>query len=74
MESRGRLDAHQLAEYQAPLSCAKLADLADLADCDMVVEAIVARLDAKVALFRSFDVNGCQQARKSGGNGCWAQS
>ena len=46
----------------------------DLADCDIVVEAIVARLDAKVALFRSFDVNGCQQARKSGGNGCWAQS
>jgi len=71
MESRGRLDAHQLAEYQARLSCAKLADLAD---CDMVVEAIVARLDAKVALFRSFDVNGCQQARKSGGNGCWGQS
>ncbi|MEO6623928.1 MAG: 3-hydroxyacyl-CoA dehydrogenase NAD-binding domain-containing protein, partial [Burkholderiaceae bacterium] len=52
LEAKGRLDATQLAQYRAALVCATLEDLAD---CDLVVEAIVERLDAKTALFRSLE-------------------
>ena len=51
-EAKGRLDAQQMAQYRAALVCATLEDLAD---CDLVVEAIIERLDAKIALFRSLE-------------------
>ena len=52
LEAKGRLDAGQCAAYGASLVCAALDDLAG---CDLVVEAIVERQDAKIALFRSLE-------------------
>ncbi len=45
---KGRLDEAQVDAYKARLSCAGA--LVELAQCDLVVEAIVERLDAKAAL------------------------
>ena len=52
LEAKGRLDAGQFAAYRAALVCAAIDDLAA---CDLVIEAIVERLDAKIALFRSLE-------------------
>ncbi len=52
LEAKGRLDANHLSQYSAALTCATLADLAD---CDLVVEAIIEQLDAKIALFRMLE-------------------
>ena len=46
---KGRLDAAQTALYKSRLLCS--AALVDLADCDLVIEAIVERLDIKTRLF-----------------------
>ncbi|MCG6656962.1 3-hydroxyacyl-CoA dehydrogenase [Halomonas campisalis] len=47
--AKGRLSEEDLACYRARLH--EAADLTDLADCDIVVEAIVEKLEAKQALF-----------------------
>ena len=52
LEAKGRLDAGQFALYRAALVCAAIDDLAA---CDLVIEAIVEQLDAKIALFRSLE-------------------
>ena len=49
LAAKGRLDADQTALYKSRLVCASSPD--DLATCDLVVEAIVERLDAKSELF-----------------------
>ncbi len=49
LAAKGRLDANQTALYKSRLVCAQTLDA--LADCDLVVEAIVERLDAKSGLF-----------------------
>ena len=46
---KGRMDAATVAACKARLQCASA--LADLASCDLVVEAIVERLEIKAALF-----------------------
>jgi len=48
---KGRLEAGQAAEFVSRLH--PVTDLAELADCDLVIEAIVERLDAKQALLAS---------------------
>jgi 3-hydroxybutyryl-CoA dehydrogenase len=50
---KGRLDAEQVSAYKSRLSCASA--LAELADCNLVVEAIVERLDVKVSLFSELE-------------------
>lgn len=50
---KGRLDASAAAVYKARLRAA--ARLQDLADCSLVVEAIVERLDVKTALFAELE-------------------
>jgi 3-hydroxybutyryl-CoA dehydrogenase len=49
MCEKGRLDDTQVAQLKARLMCAE--SLAALADCDLVIEAVVERLDIKVSLF-----------------------
>ena len=49
MHEKGRLDAAQLAQAQSCLQGAS--SLEQLANCDLVVEAIVERLDVKQAVF-----------------------
>jgi len=51
--SKNRMDADQLAACTGRLQTAQ--GLSDLADCDLVVEAIVERLDAKQALVRELE-------------------
>ena len=51
--AKGRLDAAQVADYKARLLCADT--LAALAACDLVVEAIVERLDVKTRLFAELE-------------------
>jgi 3-hydroxybutyryl-CoA dehydrogenase len=53
MAEKGRLDADQVTAYKLRLTCA--ASLADLADCQLVVEAIIERLDVKVSLFSELE-------------------
>jgi len=53
MSEKGRLDAAQVAACKSRLLCADT--LATLSGCDLVVEAIVERLDAKVALFAELE-------------------
>jgi D-arabinose 1-dehydrogenase-like Zn-dependent alcohol dehydrogenase len=43
--AKGRLDSEQVAQYQSRLSVAE--NLESLSGCDLIVEAIVERLDAK---------------------------
>jgi 3-hydroxybutyryl-CoA dehydrogenase len=50
---KGKLSANAVAECKARLTVAK--DLATLAQCDLVVEAIVERLDIKQSLFTSLE-------------------
>jgi 3-hydroxybutyryl-CoA dehydrogenase len=53
LHQKGRMDAGQLAQASALLE--PVASLADFADCDIVVEAIVERLEAKCELFAALD-------------------
>ncbi|MDP1657462.1 MAG: 3-hydroxyacyl-CoA dehydrogenase [Hylemonella sp.] len=50
---KGRMDAATVAACKARLQCAST--LADLASCDLVVEAIVERLEVKAALFAQLE-------------------
>ncbi len=50
---KGRLDAAQVADYKKRLLCAS--QLNDLAVCDLIVEAIVERLDVKAGLFAELE-------------------
>ena len=50
---KGRLDAGQVAAYKSRLSCAPT--LADLATCNLIVEAVVERLDVKTQLFAELE-------------------
>lgn len=50
---KGRLNAEQVSAYKSRLNCASA--LADLAVCNLVVEAIVERLDVKVSLFSELE-------------------
>ena len=52
LEAKGRLDAPQVAQLRSRLVCATLESLGH---CDLVVEAIVERLDAKIALFKTLE-------------------
>ncbi|WP_332777722.1 3-hydroxyacyl-CoA dehydrogenase [Polaromonas sp.] len=51
--AKGRLEAAQAADHKARLVVAS--GLADLADCDLVIEAIVERLDVKKSLFAELE-------------------
>src|SRR5450830_1801068 len=50
---KGRLDAAQTALYKSRLHCAD--SLAALASCDLIVEAVVERLDIKATLFNELE-------------------
>jgi 3-hydroxybutyryl-CoA dehydrogenase len=53
-----RVDKEQMSDAERESALASLSlttDLADLADCDLVVEAIVEELDAKLELFRELE-------------------
>ena len=50
--AKGRLDTQQLVALKGRVSCV---DMAELAGSDLVIEAIIERLDAKVALFKSLE-------------------
>jgi 3-hydroxybutyryl-CoA dehydrogenase len=50
---KGRLDAQTVATYKSQLTIAT--SLADLATCDLVIEAIVERLDVKKTLFAALE-------------------
>lgn len=53
LQGKGRLDAQQVQAYGERLHAA--AALAELSGCDLVIEAIVERLDAKQALLREIE-------------------
>ena len=53
LRAKGRLDDNQTAHYKSRLVCAEA--LQDLAGCDLVVEAIVERQDAKAALLAQLE-------------------
>jgi len=53
MADKGRLSAAQVADLRARTLCVD--SLADLATCDLVVEAIIERLEAKTTLFQSLE-------------------
>jgi 3-hydroxybutyryl-CoA dehydrogenase len=53
LHEKGRLGAEQLAQHKARLT--PVETLTALADCDLVVEAIVERLDAKQRLFSDLE-------------------
>ncbi len=51
--TKGRLDSATADSYKARLTAA--GSLSDLADCDLVIEAVVERLDVKQALFAELE-------------------
>ena len=53
LQEKGRMDAAQVVACKARLKCASA--LTDLASCDLVVEAVVERLDVKAALFADLE-------------------
>ena len=53
LHARGRLDADQTALYKSRLECAS--SIAGLAQCHLVIEAIIERQDAKVELFAALE-------------------
>ena len=53
LHEKGRLEADQLAAQRAAL--VEVGQLADLADCDLVIEAVVERLEVKQALFAELE-------------------
>jgi 3-hydroxybutyryl-CoA dehydrogenase len=53
LQEKGRIEAAQVAAYKARLQCAS--SLNELATCDLVVEAVVERLDVKAALFADLE-------------------
>jgi 3-hydroxybutyryl-CoA dehydrogenase len=53
MHDKGKMEATQVATLKTRLRCA--GSLKDLADCDLVIEAIVERLDAKVSLMAELE-------------------
>lgn len=53
MQEKGRLTAQQRDKGQASLRLAETIE--ELADCDLIIEAIVERLDVKQALFRQLE-------------------
>jgi 3-hydroxybutyryl-CoA dehydrogenase len=53
LREKGRIDATQYDSYQARVVVATV--LSDLADCDLVVEAIVERLEVKKSLFSELE-------------------
>jgi len=53
LQEKGRLDAAQVQAFKACLQPAAL--LADLSGCDLVVEAVVERLDVKKSLFAELE-------------------
>ncbi len=53
MREKGRLDDARLTAFKEHLACA--GTLEDLSACDLVVEAIVERLDAKTGLFAALE-------------------
>ncbi|NDA93781.1 MAG: 3-hydroxyacyl-CoA dehydrogenase, partial [Betaproteobacteria bacterium] len=53
MQEKGRLSAQQRDKGQASLRLAETIE--ELADCDLIIEAIVERLDVKQALFRQLE-------------------
>ncbi len=50
---KGRMDAAQNQQYKSRLECAE--SIADLAPCDLVIEAIVENLDVKGKLFAALE-------------------
>jgi 3-hydroxybutyryl-CoA dehydrogenase len=50
---KGRLDAAQTALYKSRLICASA--LTELSDCDLVIEAVIERLDIKASLFTELE-------------------
>lgn len=50
---KGRLDDQQVEHYKARLVIAK--DLSELADCDLIVEAVVEKLEVKKGLFAELE-------------------
>jgi 3-hydroxybutyryl-CoA dehydrogenase len=53
MHDKGKMEATQVATLKTRLRCA--GSLKDLADCDLVIEAIVERLDVKVSLMAELE-------------------
>lgn len=53
LQEKGRMEAAQVAACKSRLQCAQA--LIDLADCDLVVEAIVEKLEVKAALFADLE-------------------
>jgi 3-hydroxybutyryl-CoA dehydrogenase len=53
MHDKGKIEATQVATLKTRLRCA--GSLKDLADCDLVIEAIVERLDVKVSLMAELE-------------------
>ena len=53
LREKGRLTAEQTAQYKGRLQCVN--SMTELTACDLVVEAIVERLDLKVSLFTELE-------------------
>ena len=53
LAEKGRLEASQVALYKSRLNCA--ASLTELANCNLVIEAIVERLEVKTSLFSELE-------------------